>query len=205
MVICHPDFAGGATSGAPGSAVDIAPTLLAIAGVDDAAVGTRFPELRGHSLLPALEGTPVRDGVLVAIESVVTLETSFWEHFGEPDAPQLMQSGELRPDWRIRGFLRSYSDQRYTFARYFSPLEPNRPADVDELFAHNDVVLYDRATDPGEVTNLAHDLSRQDLVAAYRARMESLITAEIGDDMRAWVTEKPRLLGWPTWRGDTAA
>jgi arylsulfatase len=32
-----------------------------------------------------------------------------------------IQSGELRPDWRQRGFLRAYSDERYTFARYFSP------------------------------------------------------------------------------------
>ena len=28
------------------------------------------------------------------------------------------------------------------------------------------------------------------------------ITAEIGTDTRAWVTERPRLLGWPIWHGD---
>ena len=37
------------------------------------------------------------------------------------------------------------------------------------------------------------------------AGLEALISAEIGDDERAWVTEKPQLLGWPTWRGDSAA
>ncbi|MER8011901.1 hypothetical protein [Streptomyces sp. NPDC094149] len=30
-----------------------------------------------------------------------------------------------------------------------------------------------------------------------------MIDAEIGTDTRAWVTERPRLLGWPTWHGDT--
>jgi arylsulfatase len=111
----------------------------------------------------------------------------------------------LRPDWRKRGFLRGCTDRRYTFGRYFSPLEPNRPRDIDALFANNDVVLYDRETDPGEVTNLAHVPEHRDLVAAYSAKLETLITTEIGDDTRAWVTERPQLLGWPTWQGDTAA
>ena len=53
--------------------------------------------------------------------------------------------------------------------------------------------------------NLADDPSARDLVEECRAKLEALITAEIGDDTRAWVTERPQLLGWPTWRGDTAA
>jgi arylsulfatase len=34
-------------------------------------------------------------------------------------------------------------------------------------------------------------------------KLESLINKEIGSDTRAWVPERPRLLGWPTWRGDS--
>jgi arylsulfatase len=205
LIICHPDIAGGTTTEALGSAIDMAPTLLAVAGLDDQEIAGNFPGLGGCALLPALEGNRVRDGVLVAIESVVTLDASFWEHFGDPDVAQRIQSGQLRPDWRKQGFPRGYSDARFTFARYFSPLEPNRPTDVEALFSSNDVVLYDRAADPGELTNLAYDPSHRRLVADYRARLESLITKEIGDDTRAWVTEKAQLLGWPTWRGDTAA
>jgi hypothetical protein len=33
--------------------------------------------------------------------------------------------------------------ERYSFGRYFSPLHPNRPRDLDALEADNDVVLYD--------------------------------------------------------------
>lgn len=53
-------------------------------------------------------------------------------------------SGELRPDWNERGFLRGYTDERYSFGRYFSLLEPNRPTDLESLLAKNDVVLYAR-------------------------------------------------------------
>lgn len=205
LVIAHPDFADGTTTEALGSAVDIAPTLLTMAGVSEDTIADRYSGLGGHSLVSALEGTSVRDGVLVAIESVVTLDASFWEHFADPDVADRIVTGDLRPDWRKRGFLRAYSDARYTFARFFSPLEPNRPRDLDALFARNDVMLYDRASDPGEVTNLARNPQHQTVVEEYSRRLEFLIDAEIGDDVRDWVTEKPQLLGWPTWRGDSAA
>jgi arylsulfatase len=205
MVIAHPDFQGDTTTGALASAVDIAPTLLAMAGLDDGAIADHYPGLGGHSLLPALGGSAVRNGVLVAVESVVTLDASFWEHFADPDVASRIASGDLRPDWRKRGFLRAYSDERYTFARYFSPLDPNRPGNIDALFAHNDVLLYDRTSDPGELTNLATDPAHRAVVEDYNRKLEDLITSEIGNDLRAWVTEKPQLLGWPTWRGDSAA
>ena len=133
------------------------------------------------------------------------LDAGFWEHFPDPDVEERILSGALRPDWRKRGFLCGYTDQRYTFGRYFSPLEPNRPREVDALFAHNDVVIYDRHTDPDEVTNLAADPAHRDLVAEMNGKRESLIDFEIGDDVRAWVTERPQLLGWPTWPGERAA
>ena len=202
MIISHPDSRAAGTTDALASAVDLAPTLLSFAGVDDETIATEYPALHGHSLAPVLEGGRVRDGVLTAVETVTTLDAGFWQHFADPDVGGKIQSGELRPDRTQRGFLRGYTDERYTFGRYFAPLEPNRPGSVDELFADNDVVLYDRATDPGEMTNLAADPAHRELVATYSTRLESLITAEIGDDRHAWVTERPNLLGWPTWRGD---
>ncbi|MEY9848661.1 arylsulfatase A-like enzyme [Streptacidiphilus sp. BW17] len=203
FVIAHPDVSGGAKTASLASAVDLAPTLLEIAGVDTASKADRLPALKGHSLMPALHGQLVRDGVLTAVESITTLDASFWFEFADPEAPKRIASGDLRPDWNKRGFLRGYTDSRYTFGRYFSPIHPNRPTDNEALLADNDVVLYDRVQDPAELNNLAADPAHHDLVEHYRALLEDLIDAEIGADTRAWVTERPRLLGWPTWHGDT--
>ncbi|MFE5536288.1 sulfatase-like hydrolase/transferase [Streptomyces sp. NPDC056519] len=202
FMIAHPDVPGGGSTGALASSVDIAPTLLEIAGVDATETATRHPALKGHSLMPVLHGRPVRQGILNAVESITTLDASFWFEFADPEAPQRVASGDLRPDWNKRGFLRAYSDERYTFGRYFSPLNPNRPSDTDALLADNDVVLYDREQDPAELRNLATDPAHRDLVERYRALLEDLIDAEIGPDARGWVTERPQLLGWPTWHGD---
>jgi arylsulfatase len=186
-----------------GSAVDLAPTILHLAGVDPVDLHDEFDGLGGHSLVPALtDGVHVRDGVLTAVESVLTLDADFWRAFGAADTPARIQAGELRPDWRKRGFLRGYTDHRYTFGRYFSPLRPNRPSSTDELLQDNDVVLYDRLTDPDETKNLAADPANVDLVAGYLTRLEAMIDAEIGRDIDPWVTEKPLLLGAPKWRGD---
>jgi arylsulfatase len=200
LVIRHPDFARGAATGVMASAVDLAPTLLHFAGQDDTSTG--FPALHGHSLIPALEGHPVRDGVLTAVESVISLDAQFWGAFADPEALKRLQSGDLRPDFDKRGFLRGYTDERYSFGRYFAPLDPNRPTDLESLLAHNDVVLYDRHDDPGEMTNLALDGTRRHLVAEYSAKLEELISEEVGEDRHTWVLERPNLGAWPAWRGD---
>lgn len=205
LVIHHPDFPSGGDTPALASAVDLAPTMLDFAGLDRAAVETRYPALAGHSLAPALHGTRVRDGVLTAVESVISLDAGFWRAFADPEAPKRLASGDLRPDFRKRGFLRGYTDERFSFGRYFSPLEPNRPTDVASLLAANDVVLYDRHEDPGELRNLAYDTGRAALLADYTEKLERLIGQEIGDDLRTWVLDRPGLGAWPQWRGDEAA
>lgn len=195
FILVHPDVDGGGETDAMASAVDIAPTLLAAAGLDADDVSERYPHLRGHSLLPALDGTHVRAGVLTAVETITTLDAEYWRAFGRPDVMERMQAGTLRPDLHKRGFLRGYTDERYSFGRYFSPLEPNRPTDVDGLFADNDVVLYDRVLDPNETSNLAADAAHRDLVAEYSRRLETLIDDELGADDEPWVTHRPELAG----------
>lgn len=202
LIVAHPDHQGGTDTKALASAVDLAPTILDMAGIASTEVAERFPGLRGHSLSNALDGGTVRDGVLTAVEAVTYLDNDFWTAFGEPDVAERIGSGALRPDWAKRGFLRGYTDERYTFGRYFSPVHPNRPTDIDSLFANNDVVLFDRAEDPGECINVANDPASRELVTQLSNKLETLITEEIGDDTRSWVEERPALLGWPTWHGD---
>ena len=182
--------------------MDLAPTLLEFAGLDQDGIAERFPDLHGHSLVGPLDGHANRGGVLTAVEIVTTLDDGYWTALGEADGPARMQSGELRPDWLKRGFLRGYTDDQYTFGRYFSPLEHNRPQNLDELFAMNDVVLYDRLSDPGELINLAYLDEHRETVDVLRSRLEALIDDEIGEDTRDWITERPNLMGWPVMRGD---
>jgi arylsulfatase len=195
LIISHPDLGGGGRIDAMASAVDLAPTLLEAAGVDTASIRERYPELAGQSLVPALHGGTVRSGVLTAVETITTLDADYWRAFGEPDAAERLQAGTLRPDLTKRGFLRGYTDARYSFGRYFSPLEPNRPRVPERLFADNDLVLYDRETDPSETTNLALDPVHRDLVVECSRRLEQLIDDEIGSDDAPWVTEMPALAG----------
>ncbi|MGV1009150.1 MAG: sulfatase-like hydrolase/transferase [Dermatophilaceae bacterium] len=205
LVIVHPDVDGGRRLDALGSAVDLAPTILELAGVEAQQLTTVFDGLHGRSLAPIVTGekAQVRDGVLTAVESVLTLDADFWREFGEGDAPARVRSGDLRPDWHKRGFLRGWTDERFSFGRYFSPLEPNRPSDIETLVRDNDVVLYDRQTDPDETVNLAHEPSHQQVVADLLVKLEALIDSEIGTDINAWVPERPLLLGAPRWRGDS--
>jgi hypothetical protein len=55
------------------------------------------------------------------------------------------------------------------------------------------------------MNNLALDSARQGQVAEYGAKLEGLISQEIGDDLHTWVLERPNLGAWPRWRGDDAA
>jgi len=69
--------------------------------------------------------------------------------------------------------------------RYFGLAHYQLPQSVDELLTDNDVALYDLQNDLGETSNLAnpsnpgHDES---LLAEMNAKLNALITAEIGED-----------------------
>jgi hypothetical protein len=69
------------------------------------------------------------------------------------------------------------------FSRYFSPLDHNQPATINELYAANDVELFDLDTDPDETINLAADkTANNDLVLAMNTKLSTIIKAEIGVD-----------------------
>ena len=56
-----------------------------------------------------------------------------------------------------RGFLSFVFDGRYKFGRYYAPTAFNTPQTMEEIFAKNDVQLFDLQADPQEAHNLALD------------------------------------------------
>lgn len=195
MYVVHPDVRGGHACGALTSHIDIAPSLLALAGVDR----TRLAEFAGRDL-PGRDFTPLlndpgsadvhalRDAALFTYSGLASNDSDLMAVIagaraaGKDPKAEMAASG-FRPDLKKRGTLRSVSDGRYTFSRYFSPTEHHRPRSLDELYAHNDLELYDRANDPEETTNLAADREANgDLVLAMNTKLDSMISAEIGND-----------------------
>ena len=79
-----------------------------------------------------------------------------------------------------RGFLWFVFDGRYKFARFYASTAFNTPRTLEELFAANDVQLFDVQSDPAEVHNLAlnREQNRETLL-----RMNALLNDLVGKDV----------------------
>ena len=192
--VVHPDVAGGRSTLALSSHIDVAPTLLALAGVDrtrSAEFAGR--ELPGRDLGPAI-GRPgrdlhaVRQQVLFTFSGIAQTDAELMRVIAEgavagKDQKTSIQEAGFKPDLRKRGSVRATFDGRYKFARYFSPLQRHRPTTIDELYRLNDLELYDLQADPGEMKNLAATRGANDaLVTAMNAKLNAAMDAEFGRD-----------------------
>jgi arylsulfatase len=195
LYVVHPDVKGGKDARALTSHIDVVPTLLSIAGVTP----TRAAEVAGRQL-PGKDFSPVlgspgaaglhsvRDAALFTYSGLMTNDGDMFKMIGEAKAAgkkpglALLKQG-FKPNMKKRGTLRVAFDGRYKFARYFSPLEHNRPKTLDQIYKWNDVELYDLEKDPEEMVNLGADKSSNpELVLAMSAKLEAVIKAEIGVD-----------------------
>ena len=61
------------------------------------------------------------------------------------------------PDLKKRGTVRTVFDGATSPAGYFPPLDHNQPMTIDQLYAANDVELFDLQSNPDEMINLADD------------------------------------------------
>jgi arylsulfatase len=184
LTVCVPGGPCGVRTDAVWSHLDLVPTLLQFAGLEEAEIRARYPQLRGRGhrdaiLDPDREGprgsarTP-GDGALFCWDGLHSLDLD-WALSGAlqaltelgmsgPHGPTAGRAARLQeagrrfgaPDFTRRTFFRAVVDGRHKLVRWFCPEEYGNPATLRELLETSDVALYDLADDPGELENLAH-------------------------------------------------
>ncbi len=180
LIICHPEYEGGQRINAVTSHIDLATTFVDMTGLSDERKSELTAGLPGGSLLDLMDGskTRIRSGALFAFEMVSMIDSDM---SGEMDEEGNIVNMHI--DFTKRAFVRGITTERYKFARYFSALEFNAPANLEELFARNDVELYDLENDPDELVNLAADPEENaDLILKLNAMLNEIIEREIGMD-----------------------
>ncbi|MGO4326222.1 sulfatase-like hydrolase/transferase [Cupriavidus sp. 2TAF22] len=192
LIIAHPAYQGGRQCRAVTSHLDIAPTLIAMTGIGaDKRVaivkGLAGKDFSGLLDAPDQAGLEVvRNGALFCYNMLAYLDGDFLfkavDYLQKGGKPDQLKSAGIRPNLMKRGAVRSVYDGRYTFARYFSPKQHNRPTTLEQLNRFNDVELYDLQADPFEMHNLAADSSHRDLLLAMNDKLNRLIDAEVGED-----------------------
>jgi len=190
FIIAHPAYPGNKQCKAVTSHVDIATTLIGISGGDPAANGN-LPGVDVSVVLDNPEAAPVnalREAALFNFNMFAFLDQDFMVGIGDYLAsgkpPADLPKQGFKPNLKKRGAIRSIYDGRYKLNRYFSPLEHHVPKTIEELFASNDVELYDLVEDPLEIKNLALDISKHgDLVVMMNDKLNAIIQIEVGEDV----------------------
>jgi len=180
MTIVHPDADGGRVSENLFCSLDLIPTILGFAGVDNG--GALYPALKGidlSGLVAGASGETERDrrGILLNYASRYYWNAQVDEASSSIDgAPQGMRLD-------LRRLHRGVFDGRYKFARYFAPAQHHTPKSWETLVTYNDLELYDTRQDPDELTNLAfRPDGHKELILALSAKVNALIEEEVGLD-----------------------
>jgi len=204
LLMRHPGHAGSAGKECPAltSHLDITPTILGLAGVSDDKRQAMAPKLHGHDLSGLLaspesaKANAVRDGALYNFNMWVYQDADFMRQVYEAKSSgQDVAKLGLKPDLNKRGAIRSVTDGRYRYSRYFSPLQHNLPSTVEQVFEYNDVELFDLEADPDEMRNLAVDRrANGELLLAMNQKLTDVIEAEVGSDEGEFLPENKA--GW---------
>ena len=190
FVIAHPEHGPG-TSELLTSHLDVLPTMVGFTGAPEAERRKLTAGLPGKDFSAAIERgrngevNAVRDGVLFNYVAPLTVDAAFCERMvaggSTAKAKAATELATLQPALGKRGFLAFAYDGRYKLARYYAPAGFDTPRTLDELFADNDVQLFDLHSDPGETKNLAldRDANRTELERMNRL-LNDLMAREVG-------------------------
>ena len=204
LTIRHPGYAhnAGKECGAVTSHLDITPTILGLAGISGERLQKQAPALKGTDISPLLASpasapnNAIREGALYNYNMWVYQDADFLTAvYDAKSSGQDMAKLGLKPDLTKRGAIRSMTDGRYRFSRYFSPLQHQLPTSIETLFAYNDVELFDLESDPHEMHNLAVDAEvNSDLLLTMNRKLNALIESEVGSDKGEFLPENKA--GW---------
>ncbi len=201
FIVRHPDAwtlsTPGRRTAALGSAVDLIPTLLELAGMDASAAARSYPQLAGVSVAPAVANTDTRGardqrGILFNYNTTHYIDAAFAAELldrqvaADRRMPIMALLSGMRPLPRtdLPTLFRGIHTGRHKFARYFKPSEHHKPVDWETLIRHNSLELYDLQTDPGENNNLAHAPEwAKGLVMDLNERLNKLVDLEVGTDL----------------------
>ena len=189
LIISHPAYSGGKHCKAVTSHVDIATTLIGLAG----GKASSQANLPGKDISPLLRDPEsasfdaIRPGALYNYSMLAFVDGDFLskvsQFIRDGGNPSEIPEQNWRPNLAKRGAIRSVYDGRYKLNRYFSPQEHHTPKSIEALFANNDVELFDLVTDPNEMNNLAMDRrGNGDLLVAMNDKLNALIESEVGED-----------------------
>jgi len=193
LIVAHPAYPGGRQCRAVTSHVDLAPTLVALTGVEPGKRASIIKGLPGKDFSGVLAAperadlNAVRDGVLFNYNMFAYLDGDFMKkavaYIHQGGDPKQLKKAGIVPNMMKRGAVRMVFDGQHVFARYFSPKQHNRPTTLEGLYQLNDVELYDVKADPLEMNNLAADgKQHRELVIAMNEKLNGLVDAEVGED-----------------------
>ena len=132
MLIVHPAFPGPQRCRETTSHLDIVPTVVAMTGKSTTPVADTMARMKGKDLTPLLRQpvnpafTQARGGVLFCYSQLMVHDPGFTKFLYETlHNKQIAKADHLRAielfpiDWSLRVAIRSITDERYRFTRYF--------------------------------------------------------------------------------------
>ena len=187
LVIVHPDGQPGTTCRALTSHLDLLPTFFGLTGLPESQRPVDVAALPGRDFAPLVTDPEaaglhaVRPAVLFNYVGISTIDGSYLQQ----TLSNSLQKRPVPPLSEVkldkRGFLAFAFDGRLKFARYYAPDAFNTPRTIEEILKDNDVQLFDLATDPDEVHNLALEPRRyRQPLLRMNALLNELMAAEVG-------------------------